>query len=218
MSQGTRIVLAAIAVCASAFLLTAAAGAVYVYQDGMIDVAVHEKQPGGSSIHIVVPTALARLALAFVPTPRGIDTCPDARRYWPAVEALLAGIAKAPDGILVQVDGRDEHVTVRKSGDRLVVDVDDRDAKVRVSIPVRAGDLRRAEVASRLGGHERGDAGGGRARRCVWGGAAGRRPSSRVYALASDSARLTAASMPALSRMRRTSAFCFGRSCRMKPM
>jgi hypothetical protein len=138
MSRGTRIVLIVAALCASASVLMAAAGAVFVYRDGMIDVNVQEKEAGGSYVHIMVPTTLARIALAFVPFEEHMRPGPEARRYWPLIEAACAGIARSPDGVLVQVDSADAHVTIEKRGGTLVVDVDDADAKVRVSIPVRA--------------------------------------------------------------------------------
>jgi hypothetical protein len=138
MSRGTRIVLIVAAVCVSASFLMAGAGAVYVYRDGMIDVNVQEKQAGGSYIHVMVPTTLVRVALAFVPFDDRMSPGPEARRYWPLVEAACAGIARSPDGVLVQVDGPDTHITIEKRGGSLVIDVDDADAKVHVSIPVRA--------------------------------------------------------------------------------
>ena len=138
MSRGTKIVLIALAICASASVLMAAAGAVFVYQDGVIDVLVQEKSEDGTTIHLIVPMTLARVALAFVPFESGLDACPDAQRYWPIVEAACSGIARSPDGVFVHVEGPDERVIIEKRGGRLVIDVDDRDAKVHVSVPVRA--------------------------------------------------------------------------------
>ena len=141
MTRGTRIVVIVAAVCVSASVLMAGAGAVYVYRDGMIDVNVQEKEAGGSYVHVMVPTTLARIVFAFVPFEDHVPQCPEARRYWPLIEAAFAGIARSPDGVLVQVDSADEHVTIEKRGGSLVVDVDDADAKVHVSIPVRAVEL-----------------------------------------------------------------------------
>lgn len=138
MSRGTRIVLIVAAVCVSASVLMAGVGAVVVYRDGLIDVNVQEKEAGGSYVHLMVPTTLVRVALAFVPFDDRMRPGPEARPYWPVIEAACAGIARSPDGVFVQVDGPDEHVTIEKRGGSLVVDVDDTDAKVRVSIPVRA--------------------------------------------------------------------------------
>ena len=92
MSRGTKIVLIALAICASASVLMAAAGAVFVYQDGVIDVLVQEKSEDGTTIHLIVPMTLARVALAFVPFESGLDACPDAQRYWP----MGPGLSGAP--------------------------------------------------------------------------------------------------------------------------
>lgn len=138
MSRGTRIVLIVAAVFVSASFLMAGAAAVYVYRDGMIDVNVQEKQSGGSYVHVMVPATLVRAALWFAPIKDDMLPGPEACRFWPVIEAACAGIARSPDGVLVQVDGRDEHVTIEKRGGSLVIDVDDADAKVHVSIPVQA--------------------------------------------------------------------------------
>lgn len=138
MSRGARIVLVVAAVCVSASVLMAGAGAVIVYREGMIDVNVQEKEPGGTYVHLMVPGALVRLVLALVPFSENMRPGPEARPYWPLVEAACSGISRSPDGVFVQVDGPDEHVTIEKKGGHLVVDVDDADARVHVSIPVRA--------------------------------------------------------------------------------
>ena len=136
MSRGAKIVLIVLAVCASATVLMAGAGAVYVYQDGMIDIRIQEKSDDGANIHLFFPMTLARVALAFVPFEGCRGKCADAERYWPIVEAACNGIARSPDGVLVQVDREHEHVMIAKRGGHIEIDVDDVDAKVHVSIPV----------------------------------------------------------------------------------
>lgn len=138
LSRRARIILIVAVVCVSASFLLSAAAAVYVYRDGMIDVNVQEKESGGTYVHVMVPTTLVRVALWFVPFSDDMMAGPEARPYWPLVEAVCSGIARSPDGVLIQVDGPDEHVVVEKRDGSLVVDVDDHDAKVRISIPVRA--------------------------------------------------------------------------------
>jgi len=141
LSTGARIVLIVAAVSVTASFVMTATAAVCVYRDGMIDVNVQEKQSGGTYVHVMVPTTLVRVALWFVPFDEGMMPGPEARRYWPLVEAACTGIARSPDGVLIQVDGPNEHVVIEKRDGSLVVDVDDEEAKVRVSIPVRAVEL-----------------------------------------------------------------------------
>jgi len=138
MSRRARIVLIVALAIASTTVLAVGAGAVYVYRDGMIDVHVQEKEPGGTAIHVMVPTVFVRVVLAFVPLSPDMRPGPEVRPWWPVVEAASSAIAGAPDGVFVQVDGPDEHVRIAKEDGRLVVDVDDTDARVRVSVPVRA--------------------------------------------------------------------------------
>src|SRR5262245_17309246 len=105
LSAGARTVLIVAAVGLSASLLMAGAGAVYVYRDGLIDVNVREKHSGGTYVHVMVPTTLVRAALWFVPFDDDMRPGPDAVPYWPMVEAVCSGIARSPEGVLVQVDG-----------------------------------------------------------------------------------------------------------------
>src|ERR1041385_2433563 len=104
MSRGVRIVLIVAAVFVSASVLMAGAGAVYVYRDGMIDVQVQEKAEDGSNIHVMVPTSLVRLVLAFVPLSDDMRPPEEVRQWWPLVEAACTGISRAPDGVLVEVE------------------------------------------------------------------------------------------------------------------
>jgi hypothetical protein len=116
MSRGARIVLIVTVVCFSISMLMAAAGAIFIYREGAIDIRVEEKSEDGSTIHLKVPMALVRVALALVPLSEEMRPGPDVRPYWPLVEAACSGISRAPDGVLVEVESPEERRPSRGCG------------------------------------------------------------------------------------------------------
>jgi hypothetical protein len=117
---------------------TALVGAAALSSEGFIYVNVHEKQPGGTHVNVLVPAALVPATLRFVPNHHLADASRQLRPYLPAIDAAIPALNDCPDGVLVEVADPGEHVLVRKVGGSIVVDVNDAEDTVHVSIPLRA--------------------------------------------------------------------------------
>jgi len=107
---------------------------------GVVVVDVTESGPGGRRIIIPIPLVLAETAVRLSPVSQGrhFAEVGEAARYLPVAEEALDALADAPDGELVRVDDRDEHVLVAKVGRMLEVSVDSPGEKVRVRLPLSA--------------------------------------------------------------------------------
>lgn len=120
--------------------------------EGFIHVKVHEKQPNGANVNLLVPAALATVALDFVPARDFARDSDELRSCLPIIDAAIPVLQDAPDGVLVEVKDENEHILVQKIGDSIVVDINDAEDVAHVSVPLRAA--RRAihqiaEAASR---------------------------------------------------------------------
>lgn len=115
--------------------------------EGFIHVKVHEKQPDGTHLTLVVPAVLAPIALSFIPRPRLAQASADLRPYLPAIDASIPALEDCPDQVLVEVTDPGEHVTIEKSGRSIVVDVNDHEDLVHVSVPLRAAHSAIREIA-----------------------------------------------------------------------
>jgi hypothetical protein len=120
------------------FLSTAVVGAAALSSEGFIDVRVHEKQPDGHNITVIVPAALVPVVLKFVPKHDLSDSTQDLREYLPVIDAAIPALEKCPDGVFVEVVDPNEHVMVAKSRGAIVIDVNDENETVHVSVPLRA--------------------------------------------------------------------------------
>jgi len=130
--------------CLLALTAVMFAGVVYagvaLYQDGVVDVSVHEKRPGGNNIHIIVPGVLVPAALHLVPKEdlkrqlRGDSR--ELAEWLPVARIAARELARIPDGPLVEVDDHHDHVRIFKRGGVLVVDVDDNQDTVHISVPI----------------------------------------------------------------------------------
>lgn len=119
--------------------------------EGFIHVRVHEKQPGGTNINLVVPAALVPATLRFVPNDHLADAAQEVRPYLAIIDAAIPALADCPDGVLVEVVDHSDHVLVTKSGGSLVVDVQDANDTVHVSIPLRAAQSSLHQIAEANG-------------------------------------------------------------------
>ncbi|PYV12951.1 MAG: hypothetical protein DMG21_22275 [Acidobacteria bacterium] len=120
------------------------AGVVYAgvvtYQDGVVEVSVHEKRAGGENIHLILPGVLVPAALHLVPKEKMKDEMHGEAReieeWLPAARIAARELERIPDGPLVEVDDHHDHVRIFKRGGSLIVDVDDNQNTVHVSVPV----------------------------------------------------------------------------------
>jgi hypothetical protein len=116
--------------------------------EGFIHVKVHEKQPGGTNLNLVVPAALVPVALKFVPNIHLPEASEDLGTYLPIIDAAVPALVECPDGALVEVRDNDEHVLITKSGGSLVIDVNDGADTVHVSVPLRAAQSSIHQIAN----------------------------------------------------------------------
>lgn len=128
-------------------LSTALVGGAALSSEGFIHVKVHEKQPAGTNLTLVVPAVLAPVALSFVPRQQLAQASAGLRPYMPEIDAAIPALEDCPDSVLVEVIDPDEHVIIEKSGGSIVVDVNDREDRVRVSVPLRAAHSAIREIA-----------------------------------------------------------------------
>jgi len=117
---------------------TALVGGAALSSEGFIYVKVHEKQPNGANVNILVPAALATTVLHFVPDRDLAHGSDQLRDCLPIIDAAIPALNDSPDGVLVEVVEPGDHVFVQKRGDSIVVDVNDTDDVVHVSVPLRA--------------------------------------------------------------------------------
>ena len=131
----------AIALAVVIVMSLAVGGAVAaIYRGGTIAVDVRESN-GGTKVAVGVPAGLANLAIALapgdlIPVEEVAPIADELRPYWPAAQAALDELSRLPDFVLVEVEGRDEHVLVKKVDRKIVVLVESDGAQVEVSIPL----------------------------------------------------------------------------------
>lgn len=136
MSRTAKIALIAAAIVVGTFLIGSLAAAAAIYHEGSISVFVQEKGEGGQRVHVVVPAALVRAALIFVPDSAFDEARGNIRSWGPALKGMSASLADCPDGTFVHVQDGKERVIVAKRGNALVVDVDSPEESVKVSLPL----------------------------------------------------------------------------------
>lgn len=118
---------------------TVATAAVALYGAGSIAVEVHEDH--GNQFSVRIPAAIANLALTLVPE-RVVDEALDEvtteiEPYVPAIRDAWSRLGDSGDFVLVEVNGADEHVSIRKVDNRLLITVGDHDNHVEVALPLK---------------------------------------------------------------------------------
>jgi hypothetical protein len=106
--------------------------------EGFIHVKVHEKQPGGTHLNLIVPAALVPASLSFIPKHHLAHASEQLHECLPIIDAAVPALEDAPDGVLVEVSDPGQHVLITKSGGSIVIDVNDPGDEVHVSVPLRA--------------------------------------------------------------------------------
>ncbi len=115
----------------------ALAGGAVAYEMGGVWVSVKAKKPGGDNIRLVVPAAVAPVALWLAPKKNIREAAKEARPWLPAIRAAAEELRNCPDGPLIEVASPKEKVQVVKYDDALVIDVDDPNETVHVSVPLK---------------------------------------------------------------------------------
>ena len=121
-------------------------GGAFVYNEGAVRVDVREMTPGGHHIFLIVPAAVAPVAAHFVPRDKLKDPRHQLRRWLPTIRAATEELTRCPDGPLVEVDNRHEHVRIFKLRGSIFIDVDTDEETVHVSFPLEAA----ADTVSQL--------------------------------------------------------------------
>lgn len=100
-------------------------------------VDVHDAD--GTHIVVPVPLTLAQAALTFAPDEAKRIQAPELAEYLPHAGRILEELRKAPDGLLVEVEERDEHVRIAKEGDVLRIRVTEGNrTDVDLKLPLRS--------------------------------------------------------------------------------
>lgn len=117
-------------------LATAGTAGTVVYNAGSIQIQVREKHEGGENINLIIPAAIIPIGLAFAPDEELAEVSGRMQEVLPILKAAAEELGKIPDGVLVEVRTRDEHVLIEKRGGSLVIDVDTDSEEVHVSFPI----------------------------------------------------------------------------------
>lgn len=109
-----------------------------LYSTGLAVVEVEQHTPDGIHVIVPVPLALANVALMFMESSRARLHCPEFAEHREMAVRLARELERSPDGRFVEVEDRDEHVTIDKVDNVLVVEVHDGEDEVLVRVPVNA--------------------------------------------------------------------------------
>jgi hypothetical protein len=119
----------------------------YAFQTGIAVVKLHDKVHG-KNIFLPVPVGLMNFGLNMVPGEMLSQVSEDLGPHRKIVQSLANELENIPDTDFVEVQGRQEHVLVSKSGRNLIIDVQTEDETVYVSVPIRATGNIVAKLAS----------------------------------------------------------------------
>ena len=100
----------------------------------IIDVANHRD---GSRIFVPIPLILGNVGVSLLPDRALRNLQRELGPHRQNVDAVIDELRSCPDGPFVEVEGRDEHVRIEKSGDNLIVNVESRKEDVYVRVPLR---------------------------------------------------------------------------------
>lgn len=117
-------------------LATAGSAGALVYSAGAIRVQVLEKHEGGKNINLIIPAIIIPIGMSLAPEDTLLEISEEMREVLPIIKAASAELARIPDGVLVEVRDRNDHVLIQKRGNSLVIDVESRDEEVHVSFPI----------------------------------------------------------------------------------
>jgi len=106
------------------------------YSQGAVMVYVHEKKPSGARMFLPIPSLVVTAGLEFIPSETLQGKSRELRQWLPAIRLASQELAHSPDGLLVEVTGRKEHVLIAKRADDLLIEVDDENETVHLSLPI----------------------------------------------------------------------------------
>jgi hypothetical protein len=109
----------------------------YAFQTGIAVINVHDKVHG-KRVFVPVPVGLMNLGLNMIPGEMLSQVRNDLGPHKKVVQSLAKELENIPDTDFVEVQGKDEHILVSKSGGNLIIDVQTPDETVYVSVPIRS--------------------------------------------------------------------------------
>jgi hypothetical protein len=136
-----------LAILGASVALVTVTGA-FVCSMGALRVNVQSKSPGGEHIRVIAPAMVLPIGAMLVPKEKVREASRELQPWLPTIRAATEELLRCPDGPLVQVDKRREHVKIAKVNDALVIDVDDEMETVHVSVPLRAAAYACSRLAS----------------------------------------------------------------------
>lgn len=119
----------------------------YAFQTGIAVINVHDKVHG-KRVFVPVPVGLMNLGLNMIPGEMLSQVRNDLGPHKKVVQSLAKELENIPDTDFVEVQGKDEHILVSKSGGNLIIDVQTPDETVYVSVPIRSTGNIVSKVAS----------------------------------------------------------------------
>jgi hypothetical protein len=111
--------------------------AFYAFQTGIAVINVHDKVHG-KHVFVPVPVGLMNLGLNMIPGEMLSQVSNDLGPHRKVVQSLADELENIPDTDFVDVQGKDQHVLISKSGRNLIIDVQTPEETVYVSVPIRS--------------------------------------------------------------------------------
>lgn len=110
---------------------------VAIHQAGFIVIDVHDKA-NGKRVFAPVPMLFVNLALDMVPDQRlaALSTRLQGKDEW--VAAVSRELSECPDGTFVEIENREDHVSVAKKGGNILIDVNSQEEEVHLRFPIRS--------------------------------------------------------------------------------
>ncbi len=140
MRKVLRVILIMVGVFAFLLVGTGVALAATVLHSGLVVVKVHDKGPDGVHFTIPVPASLLQAGMSIAVQNTDEAEMQRVRAQlapWrPALSESLDQLRDVDDFTMVNVDGPDEHVSIRKHGNAWIVDVRSSEADVYISMPL----------------------------------------------------------------------------------
>ena len=99
-------------------------------------VVVDVRPADGPRIIVPVPLFVARAALVLAPHEVTHLEIPELDDYADVAEQIVDELLDAPDGVLVEVHERGEHVLIAKVGDEIEVEVDGDQEQISLRVPL----------------------------------------------------------------------------------
>lgn len=150
MRRWQKILLGALGVYTACALVLGLVIGIWMWRAGSAWVAL-DLPADGIDVRVPVPLAAAEMGLVLArhspESSRIAAELSDVRHLLPAVTGLAAGLADAPDGVLLHVRDGSDRVRIEKRGARLLVRIESAGERVLVDAPARAPERLLARIA-----------------------------------------------------------------------